>query len=145
MTKILVVKSRSEKLSCKLFLLVSNALYRSSWYCCLLVLDNSDIFKKPSESTDDDADNGMLKHIVADISENKAGPDLNMKTNGHPFNGHFLLRGSVPRPAVIAISSGKSKIACTFPEHEKDQPVHFCASSIHGVCSFTESMTNETS
>ncbi|KAL7007472.1 hypothetical protein EMMF5_002936 [Cystobasidiomycetes sp. EMM_F5] len=79
------------------------------------------------------------KYLV-NISENKCGPDVLLKSTNGAVRSHIYIEGSVPRVCEIQIATTNAAIQVAVPKRPVDQPVAIKAASTNGECKSTVSL-----
>ncbi|KAL1406798.1 hypothetical protein Q8F55_006204 [Vanrija albida] len=81
--------------------------------------------------------NESIKGAYAvDIGENKAGPDVHLKSTNGALRVSVFLRGSVPRPAEVVLETTNGGVKALV-DREPGQAVHFKATSTNGSVTVT--------
>lgn len=67
----------------------------------------------------------IKQDYIVNITENKAAPDVLLKTTNNSIKSSVYLQGNVPRAAEVTIETTNSGIATAFPDKDEGQAVTF--------------------
>lgn len=71
------------------------------------------------------ANERITQDYVVAIGENKAGPDVILKTTNATIKSCVYLQGNVPRTAEVTVETTNASIATMFPDKQAGQAVLF--------------------